>query len=395
MEKIKNLNLKKQLLSLKYCYDGLITENKALNSKINSLVIFFKLTKYYTRQKNITNKNFDFNFIKDKNYQTISNKNYYLTKNIDKQNNTLRKSFLFNKYNELMKEKENLIQTLEEKKSNLKSIQKELNLYKINNPYNAYHKFIKLRSAIYLNETLDTSYFVKKNTNEKNYNHISLINNKFKKEIRKEKIDLEKVLEKSLNQLKNLYDYSFYYFSKKAKELGFSSILKNKKNNKTYIISIEANQCYNKNSSDSDSEDNNIQKSNSINERIFFDDFQTNLKKSNKIKYINTRSRYKAETLHFKAIDPPNKDRSRKSEINKNLSPDNFWRNNNIILTEVNIDRIEELNNKLLSIKENYYNCLDKKYQLKGILKQNISQIYKTKEKIKKIKKQRKIKLLK
>ena len=84
MEKIKNLNLKKQLLSLKYCYDGLITENKALNSKINSLVIFFKLTKYYTRQKNITNKNFDFNFIKDKNYQTISNKNYYLTKNIDK-----------------------------------------------------------------------------------------------------------------------------------------------------------------------------------------------------------------------------------------------------------------------------------------------------------------------
>ena len=63
-----------------------------------------------------------------------------------------------------LKEKENLIQTLEEKKSNLKSIQKELNLYKINNPYNAYHKFIKLRSAIYLNETLDTSYFVKKNT---------------------------------------------------------------------------------------------------------------------------------------------------------------------------------------------------------------------------------------
>ena len=62
--------------------------------------------------------------------------------------------------------------------------------------------------------------------------------------------------------------------------------------------------------------------------------------------------------------------------------------NNN--LTETNDERINELNTKLLAIKEKYYNCLDKRYQLKSSLKENISLIYKTKERIKKIKKQKK-----
>ena len=62
------------------------------------------------------------------------------------------------------------------------------------------------------------------------------------------------------------------------------------------------------------------------------------------------------------------------------------------IQTEINNERTGELNSKLLKIKEIYYNCLDKRYQLKSSLKENISKIYKTRERIKKIKKQRIIK---
>ena len=75
--------------------------------------------------------------------------------------------------------------------------------------------------------------------------------------------------------------------------------------------------------------------------------------------------------------------------------PSHFPENNNYytnILTEGNTDKINELNTKLLKIKENYYNCLDKRYQLKSALKENISLIYKTKERIKKIKKQNNLK---
>ena len=43
-----------------------------------------------------------------------------------------------------------------------------------------------------------------------------------------------------------------------------------------------------------------------------------------------------------------------------------------------------------MKIKENYYKCLDNRYQLKSALKSDISKIYKIKEKIKKIKKQQK-----
>ena len=397
MDKLKNLNLKKQLLSLKYCYEELVIENKALYSKVNYLETFFKQTKYYTRQKNLSNKNFDFNYKKDKKYQTISSNIKYLNNNIDKQSNTLKKSILFNKYNELIKEKEYLIQILEEKKSNLKSIEEELNLYKVNNPYNSYNKFVKLKAKTYLNEILETQPFNKKNKEKINDKDNSLINNKFRKSILKEKIRLKNLIETSRNELKNLYDYSTYCFRKKIKELGFSSIIKNKKNNKTYIITIEPNHYKNTNSSDSESEENtnSTNKSNSNNERLFFDDFQINLKQYkviNKKKNINSKNKHKNETLNNKEITFCNNNNFTNTEININILSNNSMKNTNNILTESNIERIDQLNHKLLTMKEIYYNCLDKRYQLKSSLKQNITQIYKTKEKIKKIKKQRNLK---
>jgi hypothetical protein len=74
-------------------------------------------------------------------------------------------------------------------------------------------------------------------------------------------------------------------------------------------------------------------------------------------------------------------------KINVNVSS-NFGKNKDsgLLFTEVNNDRNGELNKMLLNIKEKYYKCLDKRYELKSTLKTNISQIYNIKEKIKKIK---------
>jgi hypothetical protein len=402
MDNLKKLNLKKQLLSLKYCYEELIIENKALSSNCHFLELLFKKSKYYLNKIN-SKLNFDFNFKNDKRYLLISNQKNNLRKNINKQNNTLKKSILFNKYNELTKEKEYLIQILEEKKNNLKSIQDELNLYKINNPYNAYNRYRKLKSKIYLNETLDIPDINKKIIQKNNNTNISLINPKFKRAIKKKKIGLYGDLEKRKNEMKNYNDYCVYNFRKRKKELGFTSILKNKKNNKTYIISIEPNQLKNNNSSDSDSDkDNNFNQNNSINERLFADDIQN----SNYIKYKNINKIQKktginiftnGATLANKQINSiykrtENNLNNMNTEFNLNISTQNFMKNSVNITTEANNEKTSELNNKLLEIKEIYYNCLDKRYQTKRLLKEHISQIYKTKEKIKKIKKQKNLK---
>ena len=410
MDKSKNINLKKQLHSLKFFYEELFIENKALTSEVHYLEEIFKQTKQYTKKKNIENKKFDFNFKNDKTYQNINNKRMNLMKNIDKQNKTLKKSILFNKYIELQKEKENLIQTLEEKKSNMNSIQNELNLYKKYNSYNSFNTYKKLKSKFYLNEALDLPLFLKKK-NENNNNNISLIKPKFKRAINKEKIEQKKILIKAKNELKLLYDYALFYFKKNIKELGFQSILTNKKNNKTYIISVEPNQIKNANSSDSDSDSdinnvNHTNKSNSINERLFIDNFKTKkyIYKANfnkKIKYINPRSNFKNSLLNnnnamteLTLNNINNNFNNINTEMNLDMSSNFHGKNNSHLnnLTEGNIERINGLNTKLLNIKENYYNCLDKRYQLKSALKENISLIYKTKEKIKKIKKQNNLK---
>ena len=402
MDELKKINLKRQLLSLKYCYEDLIIENKALSSNCHFLELLFKKSKYYLNKIN-SKLNFDFNFKNDKRYLLISNQKNNLRKNINKQNNTLKKSILFNKYNELTKEKEYLIQILEEKKNNLKSIQDELNLYKINNPYNAYNRYRKLKSKIYLNETLDIPDINKKIIQKNNNTNISLINPKFKRAIKKKKIGLYGDLEKRKNEMKNYYDYCVYNFRKRKKELGFTSILKNKKNNKTYIISIEPNQLKNNNSSDSDSDkDNNFNQNNSINERLFAVDIQN----SNYIKYKNINKIQKktginiftnGATLANKQINSiykrtENNLNNMNTEFNLNISTQNFMKNSVNTTTEANNEKTSELNNKLLEIKEIYFNCLDKRYQTKRLLKEHISQIYKTKEKIKKIKKQKNLK---
>ena len=80
-------------------------------------------------------------------------------------------------------------------------------------------------------------------------------------------------------------------------------------------------------------------------------------------------------------------------KIKVNVSS-NFGNNKDsgVLFTEISNDRNGELNKMLLNIKEKYYKCLDKRYELKSILKTNISQIYNIKEKIKKNKKEMKIK---
>lgn len=404
MDKLKQINLKKQLLSLKFCYENLLIENKVLTSQVHNLELLFKQTKQYTKKKNISNIKFDFNFKNDKKYQNILLRRVYLIKNVEKQNNTLIKSILFNKFNELQKEKEYLTQTLEEKNNNLNMVQEELKIYKKYNPYNYFSKYKKLKSSIYLNEILDTPLLNRNNKENNNINNTSIINQKFKKEIFKDKIDKKKLLEKSKSELKNLYDYSIYNFKKRIKEYGFHSTIKNNKNNKTYIISVEPNKLTDANSSASISDSdnyNNISESNSIDERLFIDNFHINKKirdenKYNKIKNKIFKDKNRDETLfnlefHSLKTNHINNQNPVNSEIYVNLaSVNNTMFNNNI--TEINDERINELNTKLLTIKEKYYNCLDSRYQLKSSLKENISLIYKTKERIKKIKKQKNLK---
>ena len=406
MDKSKNINLKRQLLSLKFFYEELVIENKALTSEVNYLETIFKQTKQYTRQKNIKNIKYDLNLKKDKMYQNINNKRMNLMKNIEKQNKTLKNSILFNKYIELQKEKEILTQTLEEKKSNMNSIQAELNLYKKYNPYNFFNIYKKLKSKIYLNEALDLPLLSqKKSQNNKNdIKFISLIKPKFKRSIIKEKIEQKKMLTNAKNEMQNLYEYFLFYYKKSIKDLGFQSILTNKKNNKTYIISIEPNQLINKNSSDSDSNDDNesINKSNSIDERLFIDNIKINKivynNNNKKNKYINSKSIAKNSIiannkqiteLNLVNINNLNNTNSEINMISNFANKSNFCPH---VLTEGDVEKINGLNTKLLKIKENYYNCLDNRYQLKSELKENISLIYKTKERIKKIKKQNNIK---
>lgn len=99
-------------------------------------------------------------------------------------------------------------------------------------------------------------------------------------------------------------------YQKNNKRIRFLFNFKNNKNNKTYIISVEPNQLNNINSSDSDSDsenNDNISTSNSINERLFFNNYKLNEiiynKKNNiikKIKKSNSRCTYKNEIMRYK-----------------------------------------------------------------------------------------------
>ena len=388
MDKIKKLNLKKQIFSLKFCYEEQLIQIKSLIGKVHNLTNVFKLTKNYIKEKR---KN-DFDFEKEKKYILIINQKKNLIKNIEKLSRTLYKSILFNKFQEMQNQKESLIQELEEKKNQLNSLKNDLNIFKI------YSSYKIPASKIYLNSLQDS---IITNPNNKlnniNNNH-SLIEKNLYNLIYKEKLNLQKKCEEVCNQMKILKNNSLMRYRNMIKENGFNSCIINKKNNKTYIFTVQPIKDLNNNSSDdSDSEDNNNTKdiSNSINDRIFDIDNKNKNKKllnksfvtSNK-KNNNKKNNYLYNNSVLYKTDMKKSNYNNQKIALNNTNIKNFRKYKLGLVTEVDNRNDEELNKKLLKIKESYYKCLDQRYELKNSLKSNISQIYKMKEKIKKFKKE-------
>ena len=418
MDKIKKLNLKKQLFSLKFCYEEQLLENRALISKVHNLENLFKITKQFIKIK----KNDNFNLDNEKRKLLIISQKNNLIKNIDKQSRTLLKSILYNRYEELQKQKESLIQMNEEKSNILKSIQNELSINKFYNPYS------RQISQMYLNDTLDTKFI--KNFNNIINNNIKINNTNFNSEIEddlkkkfnniiiKQKVKLQKKCEEIFEKMKKKYNVSEYKYLKMIEEKGYNSSFSNKKYNKAFVFTVQPiKNDINNSSNDSNSESNDDKikvnmDSSSMNDHCLFQ-----VKEDKKNENYNNR----------RGLSSNKKNENHKSKINHNLSTfrndssfynknlmvkgafdygkfeidkinvnvsSNFGKNKDsgVLLTEINNDRNGELNKMLLNIKEKYYKCLDKRYELKSALKTNISQIYNMKEKIKKNRKEMRIK---
>lgn len=413
MDKIKKLNLKKQLFSLKFCYEEQLLENRALISKVHNLENLFKITKQFIKIK----KNDNFNLDNEKRKLLIISQKNNLLKNIDKQSRTLLKSILYNRYEELQKQKESLIQMNEEKSNILKSIKNELSINKFYNPYS------RQISQMYLNDTLDTKFI--KNFNNIINNNIKINNTNFNSEIEddlkmkfnniiiKQKVKLQKKCEEIFEKMKKKYNVSEYKYLKMIEEKGYNSSFSNKKYNKTFVFTVQPiKNDINNSSNDSNSESNDDKinvnmDSSSMNDHCLFqgkedkkkDNYNNrrglssnkkNENNKNKIKhnlsaFRNDSSFYHKNIIVKGVFDPGYK--LEYDKININVST-NFGKNKDseVLFTEVNNDRNGELNKMLLNIKEKYYKCLDKRYELKSTLKTNISQIYNIKEKIKKTK---------
>ena len=399
MDKVKKLNFKKQLLSLKFCYEEQLLQTRALISKVHNLESIFKLTKQI-----IKDKKDKFDFTNEKRYLLITSQKKNISNNLEKQSKTLLKSILYNKYQELQKIKESFIQTIEEKSNILNSLKNELNIYKLCNPYGFQIE------KVYLNDTLDSLITFKDNKKSNNIDNYEIDNDikkNFNNIIYKEKLKLMKKCEESCNQMKKKLYNSVFNYKKMIKENGFYSCISNNKYNKTYKFTIEPIKDESNNSSnDSDSENNeNIDNtSNSINDHIFDEEikkkniihrsfFITNKKnENNNNKYIRDLNCLRNETSenynrNININNIFNHNHNSNFGLNKINETRNYIKNNNGFITEINNNRNGELNKKLLKIKEYYYKCLDERYELKNSLKMNISQIYNIKEKIKKIKK--------
>ena len=419
MDKIKNLNLKKQLFSLKFCYEEQLLESRALISKVHNLENLFKITKQFIKIK----KSDHFNLDNEKRKLLIISQKNNLLKNIDKQSRTLLKSILHNRYEELQRQKESLIQMNEEKTNILKSIKNELSINKVYNPYK------RQMSQMYLNDTLDTKFI--KNFNNIINNNIKINNVNFNNEIEddlkkkfnnlriKQKIKLHKKCEDIFNNMKRKYNILQYNYLKMIEDKGYNSSISNKKYNKTFVFTIQPikNDINNSsNDSNSESNDDNIKiniDSSSMNDHCLFQekvdkknvnynnkiDLSYNKKnENNKNKIIHNLSAFRNDSSFYDkniivkgVFDSGYK--CQVDKINVNVSS-NFGNNkaSGVFFTEISNDRNGELNKMLLNIKEKYYKCLDKRYELKSILKTNISQIYNIKEKIKKNKKEMNIK---
>jgi hypothetical protein len=284
-------------------------------------------------------------------------------------------------------------------------------------------------TQMYLNDTLDTKFI--KNFNNIINNNIKINNanfnneieddlkKKFNKIIIKQKIKLQKKCEEIFDNMKRKYNISKYNYLKMIEDKGYNSYISNKKYNKTFIFTMQPlkNDINNSsNDSYSESNDDNIKiniDSNSMNDHCFFQEKEDKNKANynnrrglssnkndennkNKIKhnlstFRNDSSFYNKQFIVKGVFDPGCK--YEYDKININVSS-NFGKNKDsgVLFTEINNDRNGELNKMLLNIKEKYYRCLDKRYELKNALKTNISHIYNIKEKIKKNKKEINIK---
>ena len=311
----------------------------------------------------------------------------------------------------------------EEKSNILKSIKNELSINKFYNPYS------RQISQMYLNDTLDTKFI--KNFNNIINNNIKINNTNFNSEIEddlkkkfnniiiKQKVKLQKKCEEIFEKMKKKYNVSEYKYLKMIEEKGYNSSFSNKKYNKTFVFTVQPiKNDINNSSNDSNSESNDDKinvnmDSSSMNDHCLFQGKEDKKKvnynnrrglssnkknenNKNKIKhnlsaFRNDSSFYHKNIIVKGVFDPGYK--LEYDKININVST-NFGKNKDseVLFTEVNNDRNGELNKMLLNIKEKYYKCLDKRYELKSTLKTNISQIYNIKEKIKKNKKEMKIK---
>lgn len=404
MDKSKKINFKKQIHSLKFIYEEQLLETKALISRVHNLENIFKLTKQFIKEK----KNNNFNFKNEKRYLLITNQMKNISKNLVEQSKTLLKSVLYNKYLELQKQKESLIQELEEKTNILKTLKNELNLYKI---YRSYGNHV---SHIYLNNALN-SLLTNNNKNNTNNETSNIVKKNFKNIINKENIKLKIYCEQSCSKLKAIYNISLNKYEKMIKENGFNYSISNQKSNKTYEFTIEpVKDEYNNSSNESsesencdDDEEDEENNSNSINDHIFDQEKDNNTKKLNFNRSFLVRQKNNSKNknsflqniTYFKDENSEinNREISIKNLFNYKGKKDintsaNFSKIKFGLMTEINNGRGGELNKKLLKVKENYYKCLDQRYELKNSLKSNISQIYNIKEKIKKYKKENNIK---
>jgi hypothetical protein len=278
---------------------------------------------------------------------------------------------------------------------------------------------------MFLNDTLEPK-FIKNFSNIINYNNkknkVNFNNEieddlkkKFKNIRIKQKIKLQKNCENYFYIMKRNYNILQNIYLKMIEDKGYNSSISNKKYNKTFIFTIQPiKNDINNSSNDSNSEtiDDNIKTnidSSSMKDHCLFQE-----KEDKKNIYYNNRRGLSSKKYKSKIKQNLSSFRNDSCFYNKNIIvkgvfdsgykcevdkinvnvSSNFGKNKDsgLLFTEVNNERNEELNKILLNIKEKYYKCLDKRYELKSTLKTNISQIYNIKEKIKKNKKEMKIK---
>lgn len=397
MDKNKKLNLKKELLSLKYCYKGQIYQIKKLLRKVRGLGVLFKLTKQFIKEKDSNN----FLSLKgEKEYLLLSQKSKEIFRNLINQSKTLHKSILFNKYNELREQKAFLQQIIQEKNNIIDSMKIELNKKRFND------------NKISYNYYLNSIYNIKNNHSDD-----FIINNKFNNIICNYKNELQQKIKENLSQFKNEYTYFLNLYQRNMEIKGYTSYFVNKKSNKVFSFTLQPLKQETINSSN-DSIDDSISKTTVNNDDTLSMDIiiskSKSLNSSDDDKVVDINIKHYISKAPRKAKKKIQETKFFRNDLKKNISKVNIIKKSNLYVqndfsiqpiikkkknlqdnynyTEVDFERNGELGEKLLKIKEHYYKCLDERYELKSSIKSKISEIYKIKEKIKRIKKEQNFK---